>query len=153
MPELKKKAQRIEKVFIDSSTVISAILSPSGGSFCLIRESLFKNYTLLISDYVLEECIRILKTKFPEKTYILPILLENFGFKITKDPSEKEVEKFIGIIDFKDAPILAAAIKHKADYLITLDKKHFLNQKVLEFIRDKKISILTPKEFLEKREN
>jgi hypothetical protein len=30
-----------------------------------------------------------------------------------------------------------------------LDKKHFLNQKVLEFAKDKKISILTPKEFLE----
>ena len=149
MPESKKKDKRVGKVFIDSSIIIAAILSPSGGSFRLIRESLFKNYTLLISDYVLEECIRILKTKFPEKTYILPIMLENFGFKMTKDPSEKEVEKLIDIIDFKDAPILAAVIKYKTDYLITLDKKHFLNQKVLEFARDKKISILTPKEFLE----
>jgi len=105
----------------------------------------------LISDYVLEECIRILKTKFHEKTYILPLLLENFGVKITKDPLEKEVEKFIGIIDFRDASILASAMEHRADYLITLDKKHFLNQKVLEFVRDKKISILTPKEFLEKK--
>ncbi|MBA4320340.1 MAG: hypothetical protein C0412_18235, partial [Flavobacterium sp.] len=78
-----------------------------------------------------------------------PIMLENFGFKITKDPPEKEIEKFIDIIDFKDAPILTAAIKYKTGYLITLDKKHFLNQKVLEFARDKKISILTPKEFLE----
>ncbi len=149
MPELEKKDKRVEKVFIDSSVIIAATLSPSGGSFRLIRESLFKNYILLISDYVLEECIRILKTKFPEKTYILPIMLENFGFKTTKDPPEKEIEKFIDIIDFKDAPILAAAIKYKTDYLITLDKKHFLNQKVLEFARDKKISILTPKEFLE----
>jgi putative PIN family toxin of toxin-antitoxin system len=148
MPESKKKDKRVGKVFIDSSIVIAAVLSPSGGSFRLIRESLFKNYTLLISDYVLEESIRILKTKFPEKTYILPILLENFRFKMTKDPSEKEVEKLIDIIDFKDAPILAAVIKYKTDYLITLDKKHFLNQKVLEFARDKKISILTPKEFL-----
>ena len=148
MPESKKKDKRVGKVFIDSSIIIAAVLSPSGGSFRLIRESLFKNYTLLISDYVLEESIRILKTKFPEKTYILPILLENFRFKMTKDPSEKEVEKLIDIIDFKDAPILAAVIKYKTDYLITLDKKHFLNQKVLEFARDKKISILTPKEFL-----
>ncbi len=149
MPESKKKDKRKEKVFIDSSVIIAAILSPLGGSFRLIRDSLFKNYALLISDYVLEECIRVLKTKFPEKTYILPIMLENIGFKMIKDPSEKEVEKFIDIIEFKDAPILAAAIKYKTDYLITLDKKHFLDQKVLEFAKDKKISILTPKEFLE----
>lgn len=149
MPKSKEKDKRVEKVFIDSSIIIAAILSPSGGSLRLIRESLFKNYILLISDYILEECIRILKTKFPEKTYILPMVLENFRFKITKDPSEKEVEKLISIIDFKDAPILAAAIKYKTDYLITLDKKHFLNKKVLEFAGNKKISILTPKEFLE----
>lgn len=148
MPESEKKDKRVEKLFIDSSIIIAAILSSSGGSFRLIRESLFKNYTLLISDYVLEECIRIFKTKFPEKTYILPIVLENFRFKITKDPSEKEVEKLISIIDFKDAPILAAAIKYKTDYLITLDKKHFLNEKVRNFAGENNVLVFTPKEFI-----
>jgi len=149
MKNPEKKSKEI-KVFLDSSVIIAAVLSFSGGSFRLIRESVFKGYTLLISNYVLEECLRVLKLKYPEKIFILAMLLENFRFQIVKDPSQKEVEKLIKIIEPEDAPILAGAIKYKAKYLVTLDKKDFLNLKVLEFVKKHKISILTPKEFFSK---
>lgn len=148
MPESKKRSKGI-KVFLDSSVIIAAILSFSGGSFRLIRESLFREYTLLISDYVLEECLRILKLKFPEKTFIFPMMLDSFRLKIVKDPSPKEVEPLLETVGFEDAPILAAAIKYKVDYLVTLDRKHLLNQRVLELAKSKRISVLTPGEFLQ----
>ena len=113
------------KIFFDSSVVIAAILSPTGGSFRLIRESILKNYILLISDYVLDECIRTIKTKFPAKLNTLTLFLTNYNYQILKDPNEKEVENLIKIINFRDAPVLGGALKHKADYLITLDKKRF----------------------------
>jgi len=51
------------------------------------------------------------------------------------------------LIRSDDAPILAAAIKAKPDFLITWDIKHFLKRKValnVPFI------ICTPKEFIQK---
>ncbi|PJB99273.1 MAG: hypothetical protein CO077_02570 [Candidatus Nealsonbacteria bacterium CG_4_9_14_0_8_um_filter_35_12] len=137
------------KIFLDSSVIIAAILSSTGGSFRLIRESFFNNYNLLISDYVLDECIRILNKKYPTKANILTLFLTNFNFKILRDPPEKEIENLIEIINFRDTPILAAALKYKSNYLATLDKKDFLNPKVLEFAKKKKLAIITPKEFLE----
>ena len=145
-----RKGSKEIKVFIDSSVIIAAILSPPGGSFRLIRDSLFENYTLLVSGYILEECMRILNTKFLDKVHILPTMLDSYRFKIVQDLSEREVEKVIEIINFKDAPILAGAIKYKADYLITLDKKDFLSKKVLSFVKQHNLSIFTPKEFLQK---
>ena len=47
-----------------------------------------------------------------------------------------------------DAPILISAIEN-SDFLLTLDKKDFLNQEVLEFAKKKKLAIVMPKEFLE----
>jgi len=149
MPASRKEDKEL-KVFLDLIVIISAVLSFSGGSFRLIRESIFKNYILLISDYVLEECIRILKSKYPAKLFILTILLNTFRFKIVKDPTQNEVKSLIKIINPEEAPILAGAIKHKAKYLVTLDKKDFLNPEVLRFATKHKILILTPKEFLEK---
>lgn len=88
--------------------------------------------------------------KFPTKLNTLTLILTNYNFQILKDPTEKEVEKLTEMINFQDAPILAGVLKHKVNYLITLDKKDFLNQKVLEFAKKKKLLILTPKEFLQK---
>jgi hypothetical protein len=152
MPNSKREDKTRIKIFLDTSVIIAAILSPTGGSFRLIRESILKDYILLISDYVLDECIRTLKIKFPTKLNTLTSFLTNYNFQILKDPTEKEVEKLIKIINFRDAPVLGGALKHKAEYLITLDKKDFLNPKVLEFVKKKNLLVLTPKEFLERIE-
>ncbi|MCD6412359.1 PIN domain-containing protein [bacterium] len=146
----KSKEIRKTKVFLDSSVVIAAVLSFSGSSFALIRNSLFKNYQLFLLEYVLEECFRVLYIKYPTKLPILIAFLTAFPFQIAKDPSQKEVEKVIDIINPEDAPILAGAIKYQAKYLITLDKKDFLVQKVIGFAEKHKISVITPKEFLSK---
>jgi len=60
--------------------------------------------------------------------------LERF-FMLTKklvvldqDPDEKEIKKAQKVIIKKDAVILAEAKQSKCDYLVTLDKKHFLKQ-------------------------
>lgn len=49
------------------------------------------------------------------------------------------------IIYPKDAPILAAFLESSCDFLITLDKKHFLAPQVLKFAAPRKV--LLPGEF------
>ena len=51
MQNLKRENRKGVKIFLDSSVIIAAILSSTGGSFRLIREYILKNYVLLISDY------------------------------------------------------------------------------------------------------
>jgi len=68
-------------------------------------------------------------------------------FKIINLPIDYSLAKKAGkIIVKKDVYILCQAKQSKADYLITLDKKHFLKEKVRKFIQPS--LILTPKELL-----
>jgi predicted nucleic acid-binding protein len=61
-------------------------------------------------------------------------------------PTPAEVAKYSGIIDDKDTPVLVSAIKGKADFLVTGDKKHFDKVKKLGLFPFK---IARPSEFLE----
>jgi predicted nucleic acid-binding protein len=62
-----------------------------------------------------------------------------------EDPPAAAVEKASSLIDRKDGAILAAAIEAKVDYLITLDKKHFLKQRTQRNIL---IEVCTPADFI-----
>jgi predicted nucleic acid-binding protein len=65
---------------------------------------------------------------------------------LTVPPRIEDITLCEQYIDKKDAPILAAAIKSQAMYIITLDRKHFLQSKVIQFTKPK--IILTPGEFV-----
>lgn len=139
------------KVFLDSSVVISAVLSDKGGSFRLFNEAQNRNLILYISDFVLVEVFSVLKLKYPSKLFIFENLISNTHFILAKEPSQDLIEKMAeSIADFSDAPILAAAKKAKVDFLITLDKKHFLTKKVKDNL---KFKVLAPKEFLQNHFN
>lgn len=144
MQKLKKKS----RVFLDASCLIAAVLSPTGGSFAVINESLKNKFTLYLSKYVLEETISVLKEKYPQSLIVFTSLLERANYKILPEPNLKEVEQMMKYIDFKDAPILAMVIKGKIDYFITLDKKHFLKNPKLKKLK-LSLKILTPGDFLE----
>ena len=82
----------------------------------------------------------------------LPGLVDSFrsfvkdlGPLMVEDPPFELVEEAAKMVNSKDAPILAAAQRARADYLVTLDKKHFLKARhKLEFSPP----VVTPEEFL-----
>lgn len=125
------KGEKKLNVFLDASVLVAATLSREGGSFRAISESALRNIKLITSRYAYGEAERTIQEKYPENLIELHHLAS--FFTITTNPSEKFVESILPFIDFKDAPILAAALKEKADILVTLDRKHFLeNQKIKE---------------------
>lgn len=65
---------------------------------------------------------------------------------ILAPPSREEAERYAAIIDSKDAPILAAAVKGEASFLLTLDRKDFMSRRVSQAALP--FAILTPGEFL-----
>ena len=63
-------------------------------------------------------------------------------------PSPAEVTKHSGVVADKDTPVLVSAIKGKADFLVTGDKKHFEKMKIKKSIA-LPFRIVSPAEFLE----
>lgn len=118
------------RLFLDSSVVLAAIFSKSGGSFRLFRESNQKNLKLFINQYVLEEIVDVVKRKKPAKLEELSQLLNWADINTRPKPNIKLVKQVLRIIHPKDAPVLAGAIQAKTAFLITLDRKDFFTQKL-----------------------
>ncbi|MBI2431025.1 MAG: putative toxin-antitoxin system toxin component, PIN family [Candidatus Levybacteria bacterium] len=137
---------KVSKIFIDSSVLIAASISPKGSARDLILSSIRGEYEIIISDLVIEETRRNLGEKAPEALPALQLFLESLNPEVIK-PSKSLVTKAAKIIDLKDAPIVAAAISSKADYLVSFDRKHLLYHK-RELKEDFELKVVTPDEMI-----
>lgn len=136
------------KVFLDSSVLIAALLSSSGGSFYILNEFRGK-FEFQINEYVFEETTRVLDEKFRCRGDLksrLFLLLGWAGVKILPQPPKNKIRTLKAILPKEDAPILASALENSS-YLLTLDSD-FLNPIVAEFSKDQGLVILKPKEFI-----
>ena len=120
------------RVFVDASVLFSACYSASGASRELVRLAVQGQVTLVISDVVLEEARPNLNGKAPQALPFLDQLLSLVPFE-TVTPGKQEVLDACAYTELKDAPIVAAAIKAHADYLVSLDRAHLVDvAKVVE---------------------
>ena len=115
------------RVFVDASVLFAASYSKTGYARDLIRAALRGQLTLVVSDLVLEEVRRNLERKAPEVLDALEVVLANVPFEKVSSPSKTAVQRAAEYIALKDAPIIAAAQKAKVDYLVTFDRRHFLD--------------------------
>jgi putative PIN family toxin of toxin-antitoxin system len=141
---LKKPIQKI-KVFIDTSVLIAGVASLTGASAAVLDLCEAESIQMVISRQVLVEADRNFSAKLPGLVNQFRQFIRNLAPLMVEDPPAAAVERSASLIDRKDAAILAAAIESKVEFLITLDKKHFLKQKVL---RNIPIQICTPSDFL-----
>lgn len=137
------------RVFVDTSVLITALLSSRGGSFFILHQ--FKDEVVFqINQYVIDEALRILEEKFssrPELKNNFFILIGLSRFIVLRNPEPAELNVLSAIINKKDAPILSSALRN-SDYLLTLDKD-FLNAKTTRFVGRKNLSIINTAEFFE----
>ena len=116
------------RIFLDSSALFAGVLSFKGAARALLVLSEMGQIELLISEQVIIETERSLARIIPAALPGFRQAVKDAAIKILKDPSAKAVaECFHMIRDRSDAPILAAAIKAKVDFLVTHDRKHFLD--------------------------
>ena len=113
------------RVFLDSSVLYAAAFSATGPARRLILKGLQGSVALCLSDLVLEETKRNLAKNAPLALPSFTILADLFSPFIT-NPTKAEVLKAAQVVHVKDAPIVAAAAKGKADFLATHDVKHLL---------------------------
>ena len=142
------------KIFLDTSILITALLSFRGDSFYILN-NLKDKFRFQINKFVLEETLKVLDEKFYQRKELkdrLFILIGLAKIEILSNPSKVLLKKLSPkIINKEDAPILAGALE-RSNFLLTLDKD-FLNEKVKKFVESRNLLICTPKEFLVKFKN
>jgi len=121
------------KIFLDSSALIAGAISDSGAAHILLNLGESRDIVLIISELVIVESERSIARKSPNNLDDLRSLIRLSNLRIVENPSPKEVEANLYLIsDPTDVPILVAAMKAKVDFLVTHNRKHFLDDPKVE---------------------
>ena len=136
-----------QRLFLDSSVVIAALLSTSGGSFRIFKESNAGNIETHINRYVLAEVTGVVARKHPSLSEGIPELLSWANMNVHKNAPSAKVGKLCMAINEKDAPVLAGALAAKASFLVTLDQKDFFTEKLVK--ASLPIAIVTPRMYFQ----
>ena len=136
-----------KKVFLDSSVLVAASASKTGASAFILGCCRLKKISGYVSLDTIGEARKNVNLKLKKINKERFVYFLRFASLIlAPQPSAEEIAQCEQVINPKDAPILAAALKSSASFLITLDKKHFLKPKVINF--SKPLKIISPKEFV-----
>jgi predicted nucleic acid-binding protein len=115
------------RVFLDTSVVFAAVLSPSGGArklFYLAGAGLLK---LVLSRDVLRECEEVVRRKSPSSLPWLARLLDIGGVTVSPAPARNQLRKAkMHVRHPPDALILAGAIAALPEWFVTHGQEHFL---------------------------
>lgn len=135
------------RLFLDANVLFAASVSSQGGSAFLL-ESCRRPQDLeaAVSRLILLEAERNLRKKAPaEALKRYHHLLEEIPLLVMRSPTAREIHPYRSLIHEKDLPVLAAAILSRSSYLITLDRRDFMTEKIRK--AHLPIRIATPKEF------
>ncbi len=116
------------RVFLDTSVLFAAVLSPTGGARAILRLGEMGAVDLLVGRRVLQEADSVLTRKASESKPIFALLLDRAGISIGPEPGATTVRRAKAVIDHPaDAFILAEALAAEVDYFVTLDRRHFVD--------------------------
>lgn len=133
----------MKKVFLDSSVLVAACASKSGASALILGFCRQKKIQALVSLDVVGEARKNVSLKLGNLGLLrLAYYLRWANLVLTPNPTVEEIAVCENYIEAKDAPILASAIKSKVAYVVTLDRKHFFKELVIDFVKPMKI--ITP---------
>lgn len=129
------------RIMIDTNILISVLLFPSQQMNTLIYK-ITMEHQLIISSYVVEELLNVVRRKFKNKLDAADIFLSQLPYELVYTPAQPKPGLF-KIRDEKDYPVLYSAIAEDVDIFITGDRD-------FEGLGLEKPEIITPAGFLEK---
>lgn len=134
----------MKTAFLDSSVLFSAVNSITGGSSKLFT---LKKIRLVTSTTVLAEVERNVRKKLESYHLDRFFMLVDKMVILNQIPIIRQIEKAKKVIAIKDAVILSEGKTSKANYMVTLDQKHFLTDSVEQYLKPKQA--FTPKQLIE----
>jgi len=126
------------KVFLDANIFFAGARSPRGGSGFILELAKKKKLEIVTVNHALLEAeqniLKKLGLPYLNRHYqnVLEIKLKIQSIKFV---TLGEIAKFKKVIPKKDIPILLGAILSKSQFLVTLDRKHFLGNEKLKRIK------------------
>lgn len=118
------KADKMDRVFLDASVLLTAVADPKSESAQLLRLCAEGKSVCSTSSSVIEEC----KHKLRNHAHLRPAFAEAVKvLKIVDVPTETLMHYSGMIKDKHDRHVLAGAVLAEAEYLVTLDWHHFLS--------------------------
>ncbi len=133
---------RQDRIFVDSSVLISASISKSGYARDLIFLGIDGSVQLVASAYVLEETRRNLARKSPGAIEFFRMFLE-LGIVQLVDPPRSLVVQVAHRVEPKDAAIIAGAIAADCPVIATFDRRHLLAE-ADQILRDWAVHVEMP---------
>lgn len=115
-------------LFLDSSALMAGIISTKGAARALLLLAEGGQIAITISEQVLAETERAIARKVPLALSEFRQAILASQVQILRDPSFDEVSAHANRISHPaDIPIVLAAMQTKVDYLVTLNRKHFID--------------------------
>lgn len=119
-------------VFLDTSALFAGIWSKQGGGRLILRLAEAGAIRLVLSSQVISEIEGAIKRKAPDLMGLLAYLLDRSEAEVIREVENKHLRTCRSLTDHPaDARILAAAWTGGIEYLVTLDRKHFLGNSTL----------------------
>ena len=117
----------IPTLFLDTSVIFAAILSPSGGARRLFQLGELGLVRLLAGPMVLQECETVVRRKAPQSLPMVALLLETAHVLVSSAAEVASLQKAFALVAYRpDAYVLAEALTASPDWFVTHDKAHLL---------------------------
>jgi predicted nucleic acid-binding protein len=110
-----------------------------------VRQGLRGTISLVISKLVLTEATKNLSQKAPQALPLFKQFLNTIPFEVIS-PGTRAIEDAASYTELKDAPIIAAAKTAHVDYLVSLDRRHFVGIDAVQ--KNSGLATALPDEFL-----
>ena len=115
-------------LFLDSSALFAGIISTTGAARVLLLLAEAEQISLFISEQVVAETERAMARKAPTALQDLRRAILASKAQILRDPAPEAVLANLDLISHAaDVPILIAAMQARVDFLVTLNRTHFLD--------------------------
>ncbi|MBF0410111.1 MAG: PIN domain-containing protein [Candidatus Riflebacteria bacterium] len=136
------------RLFLDACVLVTAANSPEGGSARILNIASEGKVKILATRMVMHEAkVNIIDLLGRSLWVWFYRIVAPLHVSLSDPPGKKEKADWLKITSAEDAHVLAAAIKGKADILISLDRRHILNESVQKAFP---IPIMSPGDFLQK---
>ena len=120
------------KVFLDTSALFAGVWSDSGGARQILKLAEAGLITPIVSPQVLSEIENNLRRKAPDLLGKLAVLLDRVGLVLAVTAPVPRYEAALALTGYPgDGRVLADAWESRADFFVTLDRQHFLDNKSL----------------------
>lgn len=129
------------RVMIDTNILVSALVF-SGRTMDALIAKITIEHRLVLSSYVIDELLDVVKRKFPGKADATDLFLSQLPYELVYTPKNIKAGLF-ALRDEDDCPVLYSAVSEDVDVFVTGDRD-------FEDLDLERPEILTPAQFLGK---